>query len=166
MKPKTLKQNGNGGHEEGMTGYTDEYGNRILDLPDEEESDVLDSEPKLVYFPDEGNFQLSGIDSVGYTNITQRQARQMVEFINQVLEWDHSVPSPELKRMFSDVRKAIDERYGKGGEDLDNLAYCCGLDDVQPIRDATADIQGFTHAGIGLVMNLLESLDLDIGDYV
>ena len=166
MKPKTLKQNGNSEKGERMTGYTDEYGNRILDLPDEEESDVLDSEPKLIYFPDEGNFQLNGIDAVGYTNITQRQARQMVEFINQVLGWDRSAPSPELKRMLSDVRKAIDERYGEGGEDLDNLAYCLGLDDAQPIRDATADIQGFTHAGFGLVMNLLESLDLDIGVYV
>ena len=148
-----------------MVGKTDEYGNQVLDLRDEEDGDVLGSEPRLIYFPDEGNFQLSGLEA-SYTNITKRQARQMVDFINQALKGDLYELPHHAKRMFSDVREAIDDRYGTGGEDLDNLAYCLGLDDAQPIREATADIQGFTHAGFGLVMNLLESLDLDIGDYV
>lgn len=66
-------------------GITDEYGNRILDLPDEEEGNILDSKPQLIYFPNDGNFQLTGIDVVGYTNISEEQARKIVEFINQVL---------------------------------------------------------------------------------
>lgn len=66
-------------------GVTDEYGNRILDLPDEEGEDALDSEPQLIYFPKYGDFQLSGL-SDPYINISYGQARKIVEFINQVLD--------------------------------------------------------------------------------
>ena len=31
-----------------MVGKTDEYGNQVLDLPDEEDGDVLGSEPRLI----------------------------------------------------------------------------------------------------------------------
>lgn len=72
-----------------MVGKTDEYGNQVLDLPDEEDGDVLGSEPQLIYFPKYGNFQLSGLEA-SYTNITKRQARQMVDFINQALGEDEA----------------------------------------------------------------------------
>lgn len=65
-------------------GITDEYGNRILELPDDEDGDVIGSNPELIYFPNHGDFQLSGLNA-SYTNISEEQARKIVEFINQVL---------------------------------------------------------------------------------
>ena len=89
-----------------MVGKTDEYGNQVLDLPDEEEGDDLDSEPQLIYFPKYGNFQLSGLEA-SYTNITKRQARQMVEFINQVLGRESMSSTGQI----SDGYHTFDELY-------------------------------------------------------